>query len=229
MKILAQKTITLLVSLLLVLGSFFFAGIAYADNDDLDIEVTIFDDSAEVEFEMDDDKDEFTLDLTDEDDIIAEIAERYDLDEEDVEDSIKFEDDDSDDDDDMDDSDSDDSDEDDGDLHIKVEIRDGEALVKINYEDEGIHDRFVLEPTDKDEIIDEIIEKYDELEEDEIKDAIRFQPKKDRPAHGPRDGNGGEGSLQDTAAVRTLLMALFERLELPEEIRGLLVELLLRR
>ena len=84
---------------------------AYADHPDeeLEIEVEFEDGEAKVKIEMgDDEEDEFTLDTTDEEEVIEEILDRYDYTEDEVRDVIEFETEMNDDDDDIDEHEHDD-------------------------------------------------------------------------------------------------------------------------
>ena len=75
--------------------------------------------------------------------------------------------------DDEDEEDDDEDDEDDDELEIEIEIEDGEAHVKIEYAD-GSEEEFRFETTDKDEIIQRIVEETD-LSEEEIEAVAEFE------------------------------------------------------
>ncbi|MBI4087004.1 hypothetical protein HY416_03435 [Candidatus Kaiserbacteria bacterium] len=133
------------------------------DEDDIeDIDVDWDDDDADVTVRFEDnDTDRFTLHDVDrdEDDVIEEIADRYNEDEDDIEDVIDFDD----------DRDTDEDIED-----IDVDWDGDDADVTVRFED-GDTDRFTLSNVDRDEddVIEELADRYD-MDEDDIEDVIDF-------------------------------------------------------
>lgn len=136
------------------------------DNDDdiRDIDVDFDGNDADVVVRFDDgDTDQFTLRNVDrdEDDVIDELADRYDMDEDDIEDIIDF------------DNNGNNNNDDDIDS-IDVDFRGDDADVIVRFEDGRTH-RFTYRNVDddEDEVIDLLADRYD-MDEDVIEDMIDF-------------------------------------------------------
>ncbi len=138
------------------------------DNDDEDIdsiEVEWDGDDADVTVEFEDgDEDRFTLRNVDEDedDVIEEIADRYNEDEDDIEDVIDFE-------------DGNDNDNDADIESIEVEWDGDDADVTVEFED-GDEDTLTISNVDEDEneVIEYLADEYN-IDEDEVEDVIEFE------------------------------------------------------
>ena len=121
---------------------------AEEESEEIDvIEVTIREDDSKVVVEYENGDDEkFTVDETDEDDIIEEIADELDIDEDDVEDLIEF---------------------DYGDIErVDIIITDDETKVRIYFES-GHDIKYVTDEDDEDDIIEEVADEFD-LDEDDV-------------------------------------------------------------
>lgn len=119
-----------------------------------EITATISGERTRVEVEYDDGEDDsFTVDETDEDDIIEVVADRIDMRESDVEDEIEFE--------------YADIDE------IEAEVEDGYSYITVRFEDTSSL-RFTIFEDDEDELIEKIADRLD-IDEDEVEDVIDFQ------------------------------------------------------
>lgn len=130
-------------------------GNAKGDVDDItSIEAEVDEDESEVtvEYENDDDY-TFTIDEDKVDEIIEAIAEKLDLDEDDVEDLIEFN---------FGDIDS-----------IMVYVSDGKARVEVEYES-GVSRRIMLSEDDEDSLIEEIADEL-EVDEDDVEDVVEFE------------------------------------------------------
>lgn len=118
-----------------------------------DIVAAVSGESAEVTVEYDNgDDEEFTVDETDEDDIIEAVADRLDISKGDVEDEIKFE--------------RAEIDE------IEVEVTTDVSFITIRYED-GSKETLTVFEDEEDELIEKLAEKLD-MDEDDIEDVIEF-------------------------------------------------------
>lgn len=124
------------------------------DGDEIEkITAKIANEEAQIEVEYGDgDEEEFTVEETLESEIIEEVADELNIDEDEVEDLIKFK--------------YENVDE------IRVEIEDGEALAFVEFED-GTVKRVRINSDDEDEIIETLAEELDE-DEDDIEDWIEF-------------------------------------------------------
>lgn len=78
---------------------------------------------------------------------------------------------------DEDDEDEDEDEDDEDELEIEVRIENGDATVTITIE--GETDTFHVDSDDEEDIIDEILERYDELDEDEVEAVIKFEDEDD--------------------------------------------------
>lgn len=118
-----------------------------------EIVATVGGDSARIEVEYDDGEDDsFTVNETDEDDIIEAVADRLDLRESEVEDEIDFE--------------TADIDE------IEVAVDDSVSFVTVEFSD-GSELTFTVFKTDEDELIEHIADELD-VDEDDVADLIDF-------------------------------------------------------
>ena len=110
-------------------------------------------DSTRVEVEYEDGEDDnFTVNETDENDIIEEVADRLDMSERDVEDEIDFE--------------YADIDE------IEVEVSNDVSYVTVRFEDNSTMN-FTIFEDDEDELIEKIADRLD-MDEDDVEDVIEF-------------------------------------------------------
>ena len=132
-------------------------------DEEIEIEVEIEDGIAIIEVEFGDEELEFEIEWIDEQTTIAEIAIRTGLSIDEIERSITFE---------MDDEEREDEVDTDEEIEIEVEIEDG--IAKIEAEFDGQELEFDLEETDRDAIIDEIIERTG-LTREQIEDVIEFE------------------------------------------------------
>lgn len=119
------------------------------DNEETDVDVTVAGNSSLVKVKI-----EFTSSNTDKESLLKEILNKVRLDKETVSNAIKMES----------EGDKDQDEEVKEKLKVKAEIKDGEAKVKFEY-------RFVIESTDKNAVINAIVEKLQSLEltENDIK------------------------------------------------------------
>lgn len=144
------------------------------DEDELEIEVEFRNGTAYIEINEDGDEDSFTVRTTSRSRVVEEVAERLDMDEEDVEDIIEYV--------------SDDEDEDD-ELEVEVEFRNGRAYVEIN--EDGDEDSFTLNTTSRTRVIEEVAERLD-MDEDEIEDIIEFTTEDDDEDDDDNDNDSGD-------------------------------------
>ena len=125
------------------------------DVEEIYADVDIEDEETKVEVVFDGgDEDDFTVDSSDYDDIIEEIADELDIDEDDVLDIIEWDW----------NIDADDIDE------IKVDVEDKEAEVTVELES-GDEIEFTLDEDDEDDIIELIAEILD-IDEDDVEDLL---------------------------------------------------------
>jgi hypothetical protein len=126
------------------------------EDDELEVEVEFRNGRAYIEINEDGDEDTFNIRTTSRSRVVEEVAERLDMDEEDIEDIIEYV--------------TDDDDEDD-ELEVEVEFRNDRAYVEIN--EDGDEDTFTLNTTSRTRVIEEVAERLD-MDEDDIEDIIEF-------------------------------------------------------
>jgi len=132
-------------------------------DEEIEIEVEIEDGIAKIEVEFEDEELEFEIEWIDEQTTIAEIAIRTGLSIDEIEGSITFE---------MDDEEREEEVETDEEIEIEVEIEDGIAKIEVEFDGQELE--FDLEETDRDAIINEIIERTG-LTREQIEDVIKFE------------------------------------------------------
>lgn len=117
------------------------------------ITATISGDSARIEVEYDDGEDDsFTVNESDENDIIEAVADKLDISESDVEDEIRFE-----------TADID---------RIEVEVSSGVSFVTVRFEDRSTR-TFTIFEDDEEELIEKLAERLN-MDEDDVEDVIKF-------------------------------------------------------